>query len=72
MNLRQCITRNITYTEVTVSYNGESTSYYVYGETNVAKEMKKILKEWIPYIIIVLVNVGKIMKQLNSIANRTY
>ena len=45
MNLRQCITRNITYTEVTVSYNGESTSYYVYGETNVAKEMKKILKD---------------------------
>ena len=45
MNLRQCITRNITYTEVIVSYNGESTSYYVYGETNVAKEMKKILKD---------------------------
>lgn len=55
MNLRQCITRNITYTEVTVSYNGESTSYYVYGETNAAKEMKKILKdgklETIPSIV---------------------
>lgn len=55
MNLRQCITRNITYTEVTVSYNGESTSYYVYGETNAAKEMKKILKdgtlETIPTIV---------------------
>ena len=45
MNLRQCITRNITFTEVTVSYEGESYSYYVYGETNVAKEMKKILRE---------------------------
>ena len=45
MNLRQCITRNITYTEVIVSYNGENTSYYVYGETNAAKEMKKILKD---------------------------
>ena len=55
MNLRQCITRNITYTKVIVSYNGESTSYYVYGETNVAKEMKKILKdgtlETIPTIV---------------------
>lgn len=45
MNLRQCITRNITYTEVTVSYNGETNTYYVYGETNVANEMKKILRE---------------------------
>lgn len=55
MNLRQSITRNITYTEVTVSYNGESTSYYVYGESNAAKEMKKILKdgklETIPNIV---------------------
>ena len=58
MNLRQCITRNITYTEVTVLYNtvtGESISYYVYGETTAAKEMKKILKdgtlETIPTIV---------------------
>ena len=55
MNLRQCISRNITFTEVTVSYNGESTSYYVYGETTAAKEMKKILKdgtlETIPTIV---------------------
>lgn len=45
MNLRQCITRNLTYTEVLVSHDGESTLYYVYGETNSAKEMKKILRE---------------------------
>ena len=45
MNLRQCITRKITYTEVLVSHDGESTLYYVYGETNAAKEMKKILRE---------------------------
>ena len=45
MNLRQCITRNITYTEVLVSHDGVSTLYYVYGETNAAKEMKKILRE---------------------------
>ena len=55
MNLRQCITRNITYTEVTVSYNGESTSYYVYGETTPTKELKKILRdgnlETIPNIV---------------------
>lgn len=55
MKLRQCITRNITYTEVIVSYNGESTSYYVYGETNPAKELKKILRdgtiETIPSIV---------------------
>ena len=45
MNLRQCITRNITYTEVLVSYDGESTLYYVYGETTPTKELKKILRE---------------------------
>lgn len=54
MNLRQCITRNIMYTEVTVSYNGESTSYYAYGETTPTKELKKILRngklETIPVI----------------------
>lgn len=55
MNLRQAITRNITYTEVLVSHDGENTSYYVYGETNAAKEMKKILRdgklETIPTIV---------------------
>ena len=55
MNLRQCITRNITFTEVTVSYNGESTSYYVYGETTPTKDLKKILRdgnlETIPNIV---------------------
>ncbi len=45
MNLRQAITRNVTYTEVTVSYEGEHYDYIVHGRTNAAKEMKKILRE---------------------------
>ena len=45
MNIRQAITRNVTYTNVTVSYNGEHYDYIVYGKTTLAKEMKKILKE---------------------------
>ena len=46
MNLRQAITRNITYTIVSVSYiSGEHYHYIVYGKTTVTKEMKKILKE---------------------------
>ena len=45
MNIRQAITRNVTYTEVTVSYDGEHYDYIVYGITTVAKEMKKILRE---------------------------
>lgn len=45
MNIRQCITRNVTYTEVTVAYEGESYQYVVYGETTPAKEMKKILRD---------------------------
>ena len=45
MNLRQAITRNVTYTEVTVSYEGEHYDYIVHGKTTVAKEMKKILRE---------------------------
>ena len=45
MNIRQAITRNVTYTEVTVSYEGEHYDYIVYGITTAAKEMKKILRE---------------------------
>ena len=45
MNLRQAITRNVTYTEVTVSYEGEHYDYIVHGKTTAAKEMKKILRE---------------------------
>lgn len=45
MNLRQSITRNVTYTEVTVSYEGEHYDYIVHGRTTEAKEMKKILRE---------------------------
>ena len=45
MNLRQAITRNVTYTEVTVSYEGEHYDYIVHGKTTATKEMKKILRE---------------------------
>ena len=45
MNIRQAITRNVTYTNVSVSYNGEHYDYIVHGKTTLAKEMKKILKE---------------------------
>ena len=45
MNIRQAITRNVTYTEVTVSYEGEYYDYIVHGITTAAKEMKKILRE---------------------------
>ena len=44
MNIRQAITRNVTYTNVSVSYNGEHYDYIVHGKTTLAKEMKKILK----------------------------
>ena len=54
MNIRQAITRNVTYTNVSVSYNGEHYDYIVHGTTTLAKEMKKILKamdfETIPLI----------------------
>ena len=73
MNLRQCITRNITYTEVTVSYNGESTSYYVYGETTPTKELKKILRdgnlETIPNIVCEVVTEKRAISLENFINN---
>lgn len=46
MNIRQSITRNITYSEVTVSFEGESQTYLVYGETTPKREMKKVLKDY--------------------------
>lgn len=46
MNIRQAITRNITYSEVTVSFEGESYTYIVYGATTPKKEMKKVLKDY--------------------------
>ena len=46
MNIRQAITRNVTYTIVSVSYiSGEHYNYIVYGKTTETKEMKKILKK---------------------------
>jgi hypothetical protein len=53
------IKRNITYSEVIVSYGGISYSYFVYGETNPRKEMKRVLKnsegEEIPRITVITV-----------------
>ena len=46
MNIRQAITRNITYSEVTVSFEGESQTYLVYGGTTPKREMKKVLKDY--------------------------
>lgn len=46
MNIRQSITRNITYSIVTVSFEGESQNYIVYGATTPTKEMKRVLKDY--------------------------
>ena len=46
MNIRQAITRKITYSEVTVSFEGESYTYIVYGTTTPKKEMKRVLKDY--------------------------
>ena len=46
MNIRQAITRNVTYSEVTVSFEGESQTYIVYGATTPTKEMKRVLKDY--------------------------
>lgn len=44
--LRKMITRNITYSIVTVKWKDEfwNDTYYVYGTTSVKSELKKILK----------------------------
>jgi len=46
MNLRKLIKRNITYSIVTVKYKDEfwNSTYYVYGNTSVKTEMKKLLR----------------------------
>lgn len=46
MNIRQAITRNVTYSEVTASFEGESYTYIVYGATTPKKEMKRVLKDY--------------------------
>lgn len=46
MDLRKAITRNITYSKVSVSFEGENQEYTVYGETTAPKEMKKVLKDY--------------------------
>lgn len=49
MNIRQAITRNITYTKVFVECEkdgeGMQDEYIVYGNTTPTKEMKKLLRE---------------------------
>lgn len=59
MNLRQSITRKITYTKVIVKYKKDDEvikdEYIAYGKTTPAKEMKKLLKnsefETLPVIV---------------------
>lgn len=46
MNIRQSITRNLTYSIVTVKHHDSESTYTVYGETTRAKEMKKLLKDY--------------------------
>lgn len=46
MNIRQAITRNITYSEVTINFKDSDKTYFVYGETTPKKEMKKFLKDY--------------------------
>lgn len=46
MNLRQAITRTITYSKVSVSCEGENQEYTVYGGTTLKKEMTRILKTY--------------------------
>ena len=73
MNIRQAITRNITYSEVTVSFEGESQTYLVYGETTPKKEMKKVLKayegEEIPTITVHTVSEKRAISLDNFIEN---
>jgi hypothetical protein len=44
MNIRQAITRNITYSKVTVTYKEDIRTHIVYGETSKINELKKWLK----------------------------
>ena len=46
INLRNAITRTITYTEVIADYNGKTHIYNVYGVTTAQKELKKILRTY--------------------------
>jgi hypothetical protein len=49
MNLRQAITRNVTYTKVTLHYEDDEMNYVVYGRTTPTKEMKALIKKY-PHI----------------------
>lgn len=73
MNIRQAITRNITYSEVTVSFEGESQTYIVYGATTPTKEMKRVLKDYkgedVPVIIVHTVTEKRAISLENFINN---
>jgi len=73
LNLRQSITRKITYSEVIVTYEGNSYSYLVYGETTPKKEMKKVLKDYkgeeIPRITVITLTEKRAISLENFIKN---
>ena len=46
MNIRQAITRTLTYSKVTVTVEGETITYVVNGATTVKAEMLKFLKDY--------------------------
>lgn len=46
MNIRQAITRTLTYSKVTLSVEGETQNYLVSGYTTVKTEMMKFLKNY--------------------------
>lgn len=46
MNIRQAITRTLTYSKVTVTVEGESSTQLVNGTTTVKAEMLKFLKNY--------------------------
>lgn len=46
MNIRQAITRTLTYSKVTVSVEGETSTHLVNGATTVKAEMLKFLKNY--------------------------
>lgn len=46
MNIRQAITRTLTYSKVTVTVEGETSTHLVNGSTTVKAEMLKFLKNY--------------------------
>ena len=67
------IKRKITYSEVTVTFDGKSYTYIVYGATTPSKEMKKVLKDYkgeeIPRISVTTVTERRAISLENFIKN---